>query len=473
MEKVFKRNGEEVFYDGSKIVFAIHKAMQDVGSIEEDIAEDIEEDILSKISGSHEPWSVEEISDEVELQLMQHGKFEAARAYILFRQRQKKERESEQTYKYLSKDFLSKYKKQKTPMTELGNLVYYRTYSRYLPEKKRREHWHETVARVVDYNIGLAPWRSNDEAKREAELMFDNIFNLRQFPSGRALWSGGTKTSITNPISQFNCAFAVFDNFDIVKDIAYLLMLGVGFGFSVEEQYVDNLPEVRGNLNVVHQAYKPLKKIARKEATEYNISGDVMEIVVGDSKIGWSTAIDLLVKTFYAIDFSFVNHVMINYNSVRPFGEPLKTLGGTASGHEALLTILDKITKVMLKHNKDKKKLSPVDAMDIATIIAEGIVVGGVRRSAEMCLSSDKDEDMMNAKMNLYTQDDKGNWIVNQDIIHRMMSNNSTAYWSKPTFEELKQRFEIIKHSAENNFFNMEHARKRKANVKGTNPLTA
>jgi ribonucleoside-diphosphate reductase alpha chain/ribonucleoside-triphosphate reductase len=74
--------------------------------------------------------------------------------------------------------------------------------------------------------------------------------------------------------------------------------------------------------------------------------------------------------------------------------------------------------------------------------------------------------------MNLYTQDENDNWVVDKDILHRMMSNNSTAYWGKPSKEELKQRFEIIKHSAENNFFNMESARKRKPNVKGTNPLT-
>jgi ribonucleoside-diphosphate reductase alpha chain/ribonucleoside-triphosphate reductase len=75
---------------------------------------------------------------------------------------------------------------------------------------------------------------------------------------------------------------------------------------------------------------------------------------------------------------------MINYNSVRPNGEPLRTFGGTASGHEALKTVLEKTTKILLKDNNGYKKLRPIEAMDIANIIAEGIVVGGVRRSAQM-----------------------------------------------------------------------------------------
>jgi len=469
---VLKRNGKQVEYDGSKIILAIQKAMSDVNTLSEEVAQEIEDDIFATINSSEESWTVEEISDEIEKQLMHKDLYEVAKSFILFRNNRSKNRSTDKSYKYLSKEFVNSYKNKKPPMTELGTLVYYRTYSRYLPEKNRREKWYETVARVVDYNVGLAKWKFEKEAKEEAELLYDNVFNLRQFPSGRTLWSGGTKTSLTNRISQFNCAFAVFDNFDIAKDIAYLLMLGVGFGFSVEKQYVDALPEVRNNVNVIHQAYSPVTKKKRKEATEFNVTGDVMEIIVGDGKIGWSNAIDLLIKVFYSIDYDFVNHVMINYNNVRPFGEPLKTFGGTASGHEALQKILEKISNVMKKDNQGKKKLKPIEAMDIATIIAEGIVVGGVRRSAEMCLSSNDDDEMMNAKMNLYTQDEDGNWIVNSEIIHRMMSNNSTAYWEKPSFKELKDRFEIIKYSAENNFFNMEAARKRKPNVKGTNPLT-
>jgi intein/homing endonuclease len=184
----------------------------------------------------------------------------------------------------------------------------------------------------------------------------------------------------------------------------------------------------------------------------------------------WSRAVELFTRVFYHIDFKHVDTILINYNNVRPYGEPLKTFGGQASGHGALQTIIEKISKIMLKNNNDYKKLTSVDAMDIVTIIAEGIVVGGTRRSATMCLSSDGDTAMMNSKMDLYKQNSDGEWIANKNMLHRMMSNNSTLYWSKPSLEELKKRFEIIKHSSENNFFNGEQALQRFESFAGSNP---
>jgi len=472
--KVLKRNGDIVEYNGEKIKSAIKSAMNDIGLIDknEELCTSIESTISLKIKDSELTWSVEKISDTIENELMDFGEYDVAKEFILYRNKRKELRilENKTEYKFLSKDFLKKYKHKIPPMTELGTLIYYRTYSRFLPDLKRREYWRETVARVVDYNIGLGRWKSHNEAVTEAELMYDNVFNLRQFPSGRSLWSAGTETSYTMPISQYNCSYANFDSFEITFDIAYLLMLGVGFGFSVEKEHIERLPKVRSSVKIVHQDYSPVPKNTRKEVTEYTITDNVMEVVVGDSKIGWARAIELLTRVFYHVEFKHVTNLMIDYNNVRPFGEELKTFGGRASGHEALKTILKKITNVIVKNNEDFKKLRPVDAMDIATIIAEGIVVGGTRRSAEMCLSSDGDKEMMNAKMELYKQDINGNWIANQDLLHRMMSNNSTMYWEKPTYSELKKRFEIIKHSAENNFFNGEQAKKRFESFSGTNP---
>ena len=80
-------------------------------------------------------------------------------------------------------------------------------------------------------------------------------------------------------------------------------------------------------------------------------------LIVGDSKIGWASAIDYMIKVFYSIEFRHVNHISINYNSVRPYGEPLKTFGGSASGHEALKTMIDKIYNILTKNNDGYKKI--------------------------------------------------------------------------------------------------------------------
>lgn len=467
--QVKKRDGRVVDFDQKRIYSAIVKAMSEtIKGIDESYAKEISGRVHISLANKFLfMTNTEMIHDEVENMLMASDRKDVAKAYILYREARKNQKDEDAQYKLLSKDFLSKYKHSENPMSELGSFVYYRTYSRYLPEKKRREYWWETVARAVDYNCSL----QESTTREEAEELFDNMFNLRQFLAGRTLWSGGTKTAYTNPISQYNCSGIALDSFDAYKDICYLLMLGVGVGFTVEKKHIEKLPKVRGNIQVIHQSYEPFtNKKMRKESTEFNITGDVIEIVVGDSKLGWANAIDLLIKVFYSIDFDYVNFIMVNYNSVRPHGEPLKTFGGTASGHEALKKILEKTTKVLLKDNKGFKKLRPIEAMDIANIVAEGIVVGGVRRSAQMAFIDVNDDEMMNAKRDLYVQDSTGKWIANQDILHRMMSNNSVAYYKKPTLEELRKRFEVIKQSAEGNFYNMEAAAKRKSNIKISNP---
>jgi len=177
--EVIKRNGVIVPYDGSKVLLAIEKAMADVGDIDDVIANDIESEIMDIIEDSDYTWTVEDISDEVEKQLMKVGLFVVAKDYILYRERKSNERKIPWKYKLLSKEFLSKYKKIKNPMNPLGTFVYYRTYSRWLPENGRREYWWETVARAVDYNCSLAY-----TAREEAEKLYDNIFNLKQFLSG-------------------------------------------------------------------------------------------------------------------------------------------------------------------------------------------------------------------------------------------------------------------------------------------------
>lgn len=375
--QVQKRDGRIVDFDQKRIYNAIVKAMvETVNGADYMLASIISQSIENKFNNKINT-TTDEIHDAVENALMDSPRKDAAKSYILYRDARKRQQDDEPKYKLLSKEFLSKYKHLENPMSELGSFVYYRTYSRYLPDKKRREYWWETVARAVDYNCSL----QDSTTREEAEELFDNMFNLRQFLAGRTLWSGGTTTAYSNPISQYNCSGIALDNFDSYKDICYLLMLGVGVGFTAEKKHVEKLPKVRGNIKVIHQEYEPFtNKKMRKESTEFNITGDVIEIVVGDSKLGWANAIDLLIKVFYSIDFNHINFIMINYNSVRPHGEPLKTFGGTASGHEALKTILEKTTKVLLKDNKGYKKLRPIEAMDIANIIAEGIVVGGVRR---------------------------------------------------------------------------------------------
>ena len=113
MAEILKRNGKKVPYDGEKIIVAIEKAMCEVGASQKDIATKIEKEIYELLSKDSQLWTVERISDQVEVALMENKLFAAAKAYILYREVRSKERDIDiPSYKNLSKEFLNKYESQ-------------------------------------------------------------------------------------------------------------------------------------------------------------------------------------------------------------------------------------------------------------------------------------------------------------------------------------------------------------------------
>ena len=106
-------------------------------------------------------------------------------------------------------------------------------YSRWLPEENRREYWWETVRRAVEYNCSLV----KSTTRREAEELFENIFYLRQFLSGRTFWVGGTDVAKHYPMANYNCSFQVIDKFflffDGVPNHCYLIFKGSLFSLGL------------------------------------------------------------------------------------------------------------------------------------------------------------------------------------------------------------------------------------------------
>ena len=83
--KVIKRDGRNVTYDAQKIINAIQKANKEVGVADRASMSQII-DILSKLSEKVEDTvTVEEIQDFIEHKLMEYGKFNLAKKYILYR----------------------------------------------------------------------------------------------------------------------------------------------------------------------------------------------------------------------------------------------------------------------------------------------------------------------------------------------------------------------------------------------------
>lgn len=468
--QVRKRNGNIVDYDREFIVRAVTLAAAAAGEHGDEAVQRVVDDVEAKlVQSGAEIVDIEAIQDAVEEALFEQGRFKTAKAYILYRMEKEKTRGvADWKEGLLSREFLSKYKHAPSPMGELGSFVYSRTYSRYIPQLNRREFWWETVRRAVEYNCFLAP-----TTREEAEKLYDNIYNLRQFLSGRTLWVGQTPVSEAYPMANYNCAFEVIDDYRAYHDLFYLLMVGSGVGVRVLKSDAEKLPPIRTNLEIIHKAYNPRKKEDRLEYTGVSFSGDTVTLTIGDSKEGWAQAIDRYFDVLTNQEYSKIRRIVVEYDSIRPRGERLKVFGGTASGYESMMAMLDKIHRVIasagLRDGVVRTKLKPIDLLDIANIIGENVVSGGVRRTSEIGLIDQDDAECIQAKSQLYRQVN-GRWEIDRNIAHRQMSNNSIFYRRKPSREQLHWHIQQMRHSGEPGWINEAAGLKRRPNFCGCNP---
>jgi len=304
--------------------------------------------------------------------------------------------------------------------TSYQEFIHLSRYSRWLPEKERRETWGETVARYFDFfTEHLKDLHDYKLTKSLREELEEAVLSLRVMPSMRCLMTAGEALKREN-IAGYNCSYVAVDRPQAFDEILYVLMNGTGVGFSVERQYISQLPTI---------------------ADEFHISDTT--ITVADSKLGWAKALKELVGMLY------IGQVPCwDLSKIRPAGAPLKTFGGRASGPEPLEALFN-FTVAMFK-NANGRKLSSIECHDIVCKIAEVVVVGGVRRSALISLSNLSDDRMRAAK--------HGQWWTTEP--QRSLANNSACYTEKPDIgvfmDEWKALYESK--SGERGIFNRESA---------------
>ena len=308
-------------------------------------------------------------------------------------------------------------------MTEFDpymEFIFKSRYARWLEDCGRREDWAETVSRYVDFFEHLYP-KQVKPVKQELE---DAIRNLDVMPSMRCLMTAdrvpGEGALSRDHAAAYNCSYLAVDNLRAFDEALYLLMVGTGVGFSVERQYVNQLPEV---------------------ASEFHKSDIV--IAVADSKIGWAKAL----KETIALAFSgqLPSH---DFSKVRPAGAPLKTFGGRASGGEPLKKMLENVVAVI--KSAAGRRLTSIECHDIMCHIASCVVVGGVRRAAMISLSNLTDQRMAKAK--------SGQWWEMDG--QRALANNSIAFTEKPDVGTWMQEWNTIyeSKSGERGIFNRQAA---------------
>jgi len=301
-----------------------------------------------------------------------------------------------------------------------GDIVYVRTYARWVESDQRREVWSETCERYRNYF--LERFDLPEPLKNKFDTACDMILRKEVMPSMRALWAAGDALDVDNIVS-YNCTFALVDTIKSWADMMYLLMSSCGVGYDVERQVITDLPEVP------------------KELID---SDDV--IVFGDSRIEWAEGLLEYLTRIY-------NGSIPKYDLslIRPRGTRLKTFGGKAGGSDDLKLLLEYIRMSAL--NSCGRRMTSLEIHDICCWVANVVVAAGIRRSACISLSNLSDQRMRNCKVGEF-------WKTHPQ---RSICNNSVAYTEKPDMHIFMQEWMALMESGsgERGIFNREASLKQ------------
>lgn len=305
-------------------------------------------------------------------------------------------------------------------MTPYQEVIHKTRYARWRDDLGRRETWDETVERLVDYYEQAVQKLGVDSGDWSDEI-FLAIKNMEVMPSMRCMMTAGPALDRCN-VAAYNCAYLPVDSPRSFDEAMYILMCGTGVGFSVEDKYVSQLPRISEHF----------------DDTETTI-------IVGDSKEGWAKSFRELVTLLIAGQIP-----RWDTSHLRPAGARLVTFGGRASGPEPLIRLFE--YSVRLFQSARGRRLTPLECHDLMCMIADVVVVGGVRRSAMISLSDLGNEQMARAK--------SGRWY--DDAVYRQLANNSAVYEQKPSVGEFLKEWKDLydSHSGERGIFNRDASRR-------------
>lgn len=390
---------------------------------------------VEKVTKKKTQATVEEIQDLVEVQLMNLDLHEALRHYILYRDERRKLRTNIDP---VDAAFVRDQKKYFP--TELQAFQFADKYARFNVAKGRRETWPEAVTRVIKffYEATNRSQTHHDSplTTQEWNELANGMLNMDAMPSMRVLQMAGPALERCH-VGVYNCAYVALDSLQKFPELLYVLMQGTGVGFSVEGDYVSDLPKIKRQ-----------------------VPGEKVLWIIADNTEGWCNALKEGLQTWFnGGDIEF------DYSRIRPAGTPLKTKGGRASGPAPLRELLTFIRNKVLANQG--RRLSPIDVHDIACYCGRIVEVGGVRRAAQISLSDLDDVEMQRAKF--------GNFYSTEP--QRANANNSAVYDEQPSAVQFMGEFLSLAESGsgERGIFNRGGAvqqipKRRKKAAFGVNP---
>lgn len=379
-KQIVKRDGRVVDFDITRIENAIRKCFDNLGTQPELSFEELARQVVNIVAAKYPQPTVENVQDTAEMVLQAAGEFEAAKHYILYRAEHAKIREEKAVPEEVKKAFEASDAYFPSPMQMFQ---FYDKYSRFNYELGRRETWIETVDRSVDFLKELSGSRL-PSATYEKIRRF--VLEMKSAPSMRLLAMAGPAARRQN-IAVYNCSYMPADHIDSFVEALIISMAGCGVGFSVEGQYVENLPRVKRQTGLMADT-----------------------IVVADNTEGWAEGLRQAMHIWFD-----GGDVKLDLSLLRPAGAPLMTKGGRASGPAPYRQMLDFVRGRILA--RQGSFLRPIDAHDIMCAVGNAAVSGGVRRTAMISLFDYEDMEMRLSKHGNFEQENSQRWNANNSVV--------------------------------------------------------
>ncbi len=230
ISKILKRNGEVAPFTTEKIQAAIWKAAQSVGGKDESESERLTDLTIQRLNEKFHARSipaVEEIQDLVERILIEEDHVATAKAYIIYRQKQKEKREAREV-------ILGKGRGDELDFSLNALQVLERRYLLKDEQGKTTESPEQLLRRVAKA-VAAADKNYKKGSTAETEEKFFQLMSKLEFlPNSPTLMNAGT------PIGQLSACFvlpvgdSISDIFDALKNAALIHKSGggTGFGFS-------------------------------------------------------------------------------------------------------------------------------------------------------------------------------------------------------------------------------------------------
>jgi len=265
----------------------------------------------------------------------------------------------------------------------LADITVFNKYAKFVPDFNRRENWVDICFR----NAGMHKIKYPHMAEQIDDIYNRFVIPKRVLPSMRSLQFGGRPILMAeNRI--FNCAYAPAEMPKFFSELMFLLLGGTGMGYSVQKRHTGKLPKIK----------------TPESDQEYKFQ-------VQDSIVGWADAIKVTCKAF----FDGGTLPVFDYRDIREKGAELVTTGGQAPGPEPLKLCVERLIEIL--RGAVGRKLKPIEVHDMACIIADAVLAGGIRRAAMIALFDRDDEEMLNSK--------SGEWYI--DKPYRARANNSAV----------------------------------------------